>query len=150
MNAHEPILKFTQEAYDRLWLIAEQNPEIYLDPDTDFAEVLATHGIDHYAEQTGITTRGPISLQPTSSKNLNEADHQAIGFYQALEGMNPARATDQLMWSWLTHFKLHSYSLERWRRNRSTKLVDYIRAHWFAENQIPLSGIAIQQRAPGG
>ena len=135
MNAHEPILKFTQEAYDRLWLIAAQNPEIYLDPDTDFAEVLATHGIDHYEEPTGITTRSPISLQPVYSKDRNQADNQAIGFYQALEGMNPARATDQLMWTWLTHFKLHSYSLERWRRNRSTKLLDYIKAHWFAENQ---------------
>ena len=135
MNAHEPILKFTQEAYDRLWLVAAQNPEIYLDPDTDFAEVLATHGINHYAEPTGITTSSPISLQPVSSKNRNQADHQAIGFYQALEGMNPARATDQLMWSWLAHFKLHAYSLERWRRTKTTKLPDYIKAHWFAENQ---------------
>ena len=135
MNAQEPILKFTQEAYDRLWLIAGQNPEIYLDPDTDFAQVLATHGIDHYVEPTGITTSGPISLQPASSTDRNQADHQAIGFYQALEGINPARATDQLMWSWLTHFKLHAYSLERWRRTKTTKLPDYIKAHWFAENQ---------------
>ena len=135
MNADEPILKFTQEAYDRLWLIAAQNPEIYLDPDTDFAKVLATHGIDHYAEPTGITTSSPISLQPVNSTNRNQADHQAIGFYQALKGMNPARATDPLIWSWLTHFKLHAYSLERWRRTKSTNLPDYIKAHWFAENQ---------------
>ena len=135
MNAPEAILKFTQEAYDRLWLIAGQNPEIYLDPDTDFAQVLAKYGIDHYAEPTGITTSSPISLQPASSTDRNQADHQAIGFYQALEGMNPGRATDQLMWSWLTHFKLHAYSLERWRRTKTTKLPDYIKAHWFAENQ---------------
>ena len=135
MNPDEPILKFTQEAYDRLWLIAGQNPEIYLYPDTDFAKVLAMHGIDHYAEPTGVTTRSPLSLQPVNSKDRNQADHQAIGFYQALKGMNPARATDQLMWSWLTHFKLHAYSLERWRRTKTTKLPDYVKAHWFAENQ---------------
>ncbi len=135
MNAHDPILRFTQEACDRLWLIAAQNPEVYLNPDIDFAEVLATHGIDHFAEPTGITTSRPISLQPVSSNDRNHADRQALGFYQALEGMTPARATDPLMWSWLTHFKLHAYSLERWRRTKSTKLPDYIKAHWFVENQ---------------
>jgi len=135
MNDDEKILRFTQEAYDRLWLLATQNPEIYLNPDADFAEVLAAHGIDHYAEPTGITANMPISLQPVSSTNRNQADHQAIGFYHSLEGMTPARATDPLMWSWLTHFKLHAYSLERWRRTKSTKMPDYIKAHWFAENQ---------------
>ena len=135
MNADEHILKFTQEAYDRLWLLAAQNPDIYLNPDIDFAAVLATEGINNYAEPTGITTSKPISLQPVSSSNRNQADSQALGFYHALEGMNPARATDPLMWSWLTHFKLHAYSLERWRRTKSTKLPDYIKAHWLAENQ---------------
>ena len=135
MSADNHILKLTQEAYDHLWLLATQNPEIYLDPHTDFTAVLATHGINHYAEPTGITTTSPISLQPASSSDRNQADSQAIAFYRSLEGMNPARATDPLMWSWLTHFKLHAYSLERWRRTTSTKLSDYIKAHWFAENR---------------
>ena len=135
MFANDPILRFTQEAYDRLRLLATQNPEIYLDPDTDFAAVLANEGISHYAEPTVITANRPISLQPVKSGDHNRADRQALDYYYTLEGMNPARATDPLMWSWLTHFKLHPYSLERWRRTRTTKLPDYIKAHWFAENQ---------------
>ena len=135
MDTNDPILRFTQEAYDYLRLLATQNPEIYLNPDTDFAAVLAKDGINNYAEPTGITASGPISLQPVSSGNRNHADRQAIGFYHALKGMNPARATDPLLWSWLTHFKLHAYSLERWRRTQTTKLPDYIKAHWLAENQ---------------
>ena len=135
MNTDEPILRFTQEAYDHMRLLATQNPEIYLNPDTDFAAVLTADGFNRYVEPTRITASRPISLQPVSSSNRNQADRQAIDFYRALEGMTPARATDPLMWSWLTHFKLHSYSLERWRRNKTTKLPDYIKAHWFAENQ---------------
>ena len=134
MNTNEPILRFTQEAYNHLRLLAAQNPGIYLNRDTDFAEVLAEDGISRYAEPTGITASQPISLQPVSSSNRNQADRQAIGFYRSLEGMNPAHATDPLMWSWVTHFKLHAYSLERWRRTKTTKLTDYINAHWFAEN----------------
>ena len=135
MVANDPILKFTQEAYDHLWLLATQDPEIYLDPDTDFATMLANDGINHYAEPTGITANRQISLQPVISSDRNRADRQALDYYYTMEGMNPARATDPLMWSWLTHFKLHAYSLERWRRTKTTKLPDYIKAHWFAENQ---------------
>ena len=135
MDTNDPILRFTQEAHDRLRLLATQNPEIYLDPDADFAALLAKDGISNYAEPTGITATVPISLHPVNSGNRNQADRQAIGFYHALEGMNQSRATDILMWSWLTHFRLHSYSLERWRRTKTTKLSDYVKAHWFAENQ---------------
>ena len=67
MVVNDHILRFTQEAYDRLRLLTTQNPEIYLDPDTDFAAVLANDGINHYAEPTGITANGPISLQPVKS-----------------------------------------------------------------------------------
>ena len=135
MDTNDPILRFTPEAYDHLRLMAERKPEVYLDPDTDFAALLAKEGIDYYAEPTGITASGPISLQPVSSGNRNQADSQAISFYHALDGMSPARATDPLMWSWLTHFRLHPYSLERWRRTKTTKLPDYVKAHWFVENQ---------------
>ena len=135
MDTNDPILRFTPEAYDRLRLLATQNPEIYLDPDADFASVLAKNGIKHYAEPTGIFASKPIALQPVSSGNRNHADRQALGFYHALEGMNPARATDPLMWSWLTHFKLHAYSLERWRRTKTARLPGYVKAHWFAENR---------------
>ena len=135
MDTNEPVLRFTPEAYESLRLLATQNPKIYLDPDVDFASVLAKNGVQHYAEPTGITAKQPISLQPVNSGNRNQADRQAIDFYNALEGMNPARATDPLMWSWLTHFRLHAYSLERWRRTKTTNLPDYVKAHWFVENQ---------------
>lgn len=135
MDDRIPIMRFTQEAYDFLRSQAMQHPEIYLDPDTDFAAVLDTSGFTEHTEPTGLTFRGSISLEPSNSGNRNQADRQAIGFYHALEGMKPSRATDTRMWAWMTHFYLHAYSLERWRRTRSTKLPDYIKAHWFAENQ---------------
>ena len=63
MDTNDPILRFTPEAYDHLGLLAARKPEIYLDPDADFAALLAGDGIDHYAEPTGITASRPISLQ---------------------------------------------------------------------------------------
>ena len=49
-----PILRLTQEAYDQLWLFARENPKAYLDPDTDFDQVLIDRGVTDYAEDTGI------------------------------------------------------------------------------------------------
>ena len=135
MDTKEPVLRFTQTAYDRLRDVATRNPEFYLNSEADFAAILAAEGISQYAEPTGISANPLIALHPVRSGNPNHADRQAIGFYRALAGMRPAQATDPLMWSWITHFKLHEYSLERWRRTKTTKLPDYIKAHWFAENQ---------------
>ena len=50
MNADEPILRFTQEAYDRLSLLATRDPEVYLNSETNFDEVLNAEGINRYAE----------------------------------------------------------------------------------------------------
>ena len=35
----------------------------------------------------------------------------------------------------MTHFQLHSYTLNRWRRQENTNLTEYIKAHWFVDNQ---------------
>ena len=41
------------------------------------------------------------------------------------------------MWAWMTHFVLHSYSLQRWRSGRvqGTNLTNHIRTHWFVVNE---------------
>ena len=135
MSAGFPVLRLTQEAYDCLRLVAEVSPEIYLNPEMDFAEILAVKGVANAVEPTGIVANRPLSLQPVSSGNANLADRQALDFYHSLEGITPADATDGKMWAWLTHFHLHPYSLQRWRRTRTTNLPDYIKAHWFVENQ---------------
>ena len=135
MTLEDPIFRFTQDSYDRLSLLAEQNPEIYLNPDTNFTAILEDIGVEEHCEPTEIIARGPISLEPVTTGDRNLADHQALGFYNRLEGMTPARATDPLIWSWITHHKLHSYSIERWRRTKTTNLPDYVKAHWFADNQ---------------
>lgn len=135
MSAGFPVLRLTQEAYDCLRLVAERSPETYLNPDTDFAEILAVKGVANTVEPTGIVANRPLSLQPVSSSNANLADRQALEFHNSLEDITPAEATDGRMWAWLTHFHLHSYSLQRWRRTRTTNLPEYIKAHWFVENQ---------------
>ena len=138
MSEH-PVLRLTPEAYYNLQDFAAQNPEAYLNPDIDFSAVLAERGVMNYATSTPITTTRPISLTmdgvPRRNNTLNHADKQALDYYNSFIGMEPKHATDELIWAWITHFRLHQYSLQRWRRTHSVQnLFNYVRDHWFVKN----------------
>lgn len=132
-SERHPVFRLTQEAYDQLAIVARQRPKIYLDPETDFHQVLSGVGISDYAEDTGIFATRPIALTPADSGPPNRADRQALGFYYLFDGMTPSAATDGLMWAWMTHFPLHSYSIRRWRRQGN--LSNHVRTHWFVGNE---------------
>ena len=133
MSERHPVYRLTQEAYDQLRLAAEDDPDSYLDPGIDFAQVLHARGVSDYLEETSMTTDSPIALTPVEEGGVpNRADGQALDFYRSFEGMSPAAATDERMWAWMTHFRLHGYSLKRWRRPTNINMKTYVRDHWFS------------------
>ncbi len=125
------VYRLTQEAFDQLRLAAIENPKAYLNPEIDFDAVLRSKGVPNYTEKTGIATTRTISLAPVTQGLPNRADRQALDFYRSFDGMTPNLATDERIWTWMTHFRLHSYSLKRWRRPSNVNLPNYIRSHWF-------------------
>ena len=128
-----PIFRLTQEAYDQLMIVARDRPEVYLDPDTDFHQILDEIGVADYTEDTGISSSSPITLKPETMSPLNRADRQALAFYRSLDGMTANAATDGHMWTWMTHFPLHPYSVGRWRHQGN--LSNDVRTHWFVGNE---------------
>ena len=133
MSDSYPVYRLTQEAYDQLRLAAEEDPESYLDPAIDFGAVLAGRGVSNYVEETEITTNRPIALTPVADGSFpNRADRQALDFYRSFDGMTPRQATDERLWAWMTHFRLHAYGLERWRRSANVNMKNYVRSHWFS------------------
>ena len=133
-----PVLRLTQAAEDQLSLAAKESPEVDMDPDTDFHQVLASRGITDYTEDTGITSNRPISLTIGPSHQPYLADTQALGFYDSLTGMTPGAAVSEAnarIWTWMTHFKLHPYCIERWPRRGRSDTANHIRRHWFVENR---------------
>ena len=128
-----PVLRLTQEAYDQLLIVARERPELYLNPGADFGQVLSDIGVTDYAEDTGIFTTSPIALKPEAMGPPHRADRQALDFYYSLNGMTANAATDELMWTWMTHFPLHQYSVGRWRRQGN--LSNHVRTHWFVGNE---------------
>ena len=132
MTERHPVYRLTQEAYDQLRLTADEDPDSYLDSEIDFAEVLQARGVSDPFEETSITTDKPISLTPVAEGGIpNRADRQALDFYNSFDGMSPNKATDERLWAWATHFRLHAYGLKRWRRPSNLDMRNYIRSHWF-------------------
>ena len=138
-----PVLRLTWDAYYALRSVAEESPQLYLAADTDFHEALSSRGVTDYTEDTGIVFNLPITLTPVEEGPQNRADIRALDFYNSLVGLTPSAATDGLMWTWMTHFVLHAYSLGRWRswRVADSKLINHIKSHWFAGD----SGNAIRR-----
>ena len=127
-----PVFRLTQEACDQLDLVIKESPEVYLNPDVDFSEILAGRGVADYVEETEVFSTRPISLTPVPEGPENRADRQALDFYNSFQGLTANVATCERMWAWMTHFRLHSYSLERWQR-RST-LSNHLKTHWLVDN----------------
>ncbi len=131
-----PVHRLSDTAFRTLINVAGNTPELWTDPDTDFAAVLAANGIEDPLEPaTGVRARAPIHLEPTASGAPRGADRQALRFYANLQGMTPAKAADPNLWAWFNHFALHRYGIVRWPRRGETHLTQHIKLHWLTETR---------------
>lgn len=132
----QPILQLTREAYNALQSHAESQPELWWDSDTDFTAVLSELDITEPTEPTGLVSPQPIALVPADAgEPPNRADRQALDYYDNLSGITPVLASNDLLWAWITHFRIHEYIKPRWPLRGQRQLKDHIRAKWFVTNQ---------------
>ena len=130
-----PVYRLTNDASHALDLESRDNPDMWMDPNADFHHLLVDKGIPIYTEETGVFSDRPINLTPVSEGPPNRADKQALDFYNSFQGLTPSLATDGKIWAWMTHFELHRYGLDRWRRYSNVNLTNYIKSHWFVTDQ---------------
>ena len=132
MTTSQPVFRLTQAAYDYLRELAQSQPDLWFNPETNFHDVLVSKGIDDYLEPTTVTLEGSIDFRVDlqGGRRPNQADEYALTFYRSLKGMGLAQATDHLMWSWFAHFKLHRYCIDRWPL-RGEHPARHIRQHYF-------------------
>ena len=133
MSNPTPVYRLTDTAFRALVNEAENRPELWEDPKTDFAKVLAENGITNYREPAGVTTLVPIILEPPPDNRRPLADQQALRFHQNLVGLTPAKASDPNLLAWLNHFVLHEYGIKRWPRAVNSLPTNHIRRHWLTE-----------------
>ena len=126
------VMRMTSEAAAQLAEIARRQPEPWRKPDTDFGSLLADRGVTEYAKPSGITAdQESLRLQPGASRTPNHWDQQGLTYHSAFDKLTPARATDPLIWTWLTHFVHHEYNIARWPMRRNSNPANHVAKHWF-------------------
>lgn len=125
----------TREAYNYLWDLSDSSPDLWIEPDTDFEEVLSKTGLPIYDAVVNVQ-HTPISLTVSSKvkqkvRTLPRADKQAWPFYQSFINMTPVIATDSRIWAKFSHLDYHRFTLERFPPKKEP--TSWVRSHWFAE-----------------
>ena len=126
MSEPTPVCQLTEPAFRALTAIAQQRPELWQDPNTDFAAVLVEQGITEYQEPIGIATDPPFNF------TMPAGDGQALDFHRALAGLTPAQAANPRLLAWLNHFRLHAYGIERWPLRKNSAPARHVRRHWLS------------------
>ena len=71
MTNPTPIMRLTTEALEALRSVAQQTPEIWQEPETDFGTLLESLNIPNYAEPTGLQALGEIHMPSAETVQPN-------------------------------------------------------------------------------
>ena len=90
-----PVMRFTDEAMEQLNELAENESDLWLDPETDFLSILRERNVGEIEEPTGITTIGSIGMPPPGLERRRQSvDRHALGFLDNLQGITPRQMAD--------------------------------------------------------
>ena len=149
MTSPTTIMRLTTEAMDALRLVAQQTPEIWQDPQTDFRALLASLNIPNYAEPTGLFAQGEIvmpSAEQYSRTFKSRADRHALKFYANIPDITPVHMADPQMLAWLSCFHLFEFGISRWPLINSTNLTNHALDHFLPESRRPITDASVAGR----
>ena len=134
MSNPTPVYRLTDTAFRALVNEAKNRPELWQDPNTDFAKVLAENGITNYREPAGVTALEPISLEPPPENRRPLADRQALKFHQNLAGTDGGEGVGPQpigVVEPLRPTRLRNQALGQGRRTACRRA--HVRRHWLTE-----------------
>ena len=115
MSDGTPVMRFTEAAMEHLSELAVRQPELWLNPETDFLQVLRERDVGLIEEPTGITTLAPIRMPPPElEKRRQSVDRHAMAFLDNLPGITPKQMADGNLLAWLSCIHLLGFGITRW------------------------------------
>ena len=143
------IMRFTTEAMDALRSIAQDAPEIWQDPETDFEAVLASVNVTEYASPTGLHAEGPITMPSAEQYSRNfksRSDIHALAFQQNIPGITPAQIADPQMLAWISCLHLLRFGITRWELQTGSNLTKYTLDHYLPESGRSITDASVAGR----
>ena len=149
MTNPTPIMRLTTEALEALRSVAQQTPEIWQEPETDFGTLLESLNIPNYAEPTGLQALGEIHMPSAEQYNRTSkarADRYALNFHANIPGITPAHMADPQMLAWLSCFHLLEFGISRWPTKEGANLTRHTLDHYLPESGRPVTDASIAGR----
>ena len=129
--------------------MAQQTPEIWQEPETDFGTLLESLNIPNYAEPTGLQALGEIHMPSAEQYNRTSkarADRYALNFHANIPGITPAHMADPQMLAWLSCFHLLEFGISRWPTKEGANLTRHTLDHYLPESGRPVTDASIAGR----
>ena len=144
MSDGTPVMRFTEAAMEHLSELAVRQPELWLNPETDFLQVLRERDVGLIEEPTGITTLAPIRMPPPElEKRRQSVDRHAMAFLDNLPGITPKQMADGNLLAWLSCIHLLGFGITRWPPARD-------RTEWVRTHFLPRAGRSITDYSTAG
>ena len=144
MSEAIPVMRFTGEAMEQLNELAESQPRLWLDPETDFRQILAERHVERTEEPAGITAPEPIRMPPPELERRRQSiDRHALDFLDNLPGITPKQMADGNLLAWLSCIHLLAFGITRWPPTRD-------KTKWVKTHFLPPQGRNITDYSTAG
>ena len=145
-NGH-PILRFTDEAMAALRELAQTNPNLWKDPDTDFIAVLKELGVNSPTEATGLVAALPIQMpSPKEGSKRQQVDRHSLTFLDNIEGMTAAHMADPNLLAWMSCVPLLAFGIKRWPPAINHGPVKWVEQHFLGQRGRDLTDYSVAGR----
>ncbi len=144
------IMRLTTEAMDALRLQAEQNPELWQDPNTDFGKLLESLNVTNYLVETGLMTLDTITM-PSAAQYSRTAkargDRHALQFLENISNITPRHMADPQILAWLSCFHLLEFGISRWPTpTKEQYATRHVLQHYLPERGRPVTDASVAGR----
>ena len=150
MSESIPVMRLSTEAMDALRSVAQQSPQLWQNPDTNFHNILTSLNITDYAEPTGLVADGPIAMPSAAqfgSTSRAQADRAALAFRDNIPGISPAQMADPQILAWVSCFHLLGFGIERWPvREGSEPTPQHVIMHYLPERGRDITDASVAGR----
>ena len=141
------IMRFSDDAMMALAELAQEAPELWQDPETDFPDILGSRGIRECDEDAELTASGAIVMQPPApGEPIQRTDRHALDFHGNIPGLEARHMADPNLLAWLSSIHMLEYGILRWPLRGQQDLTRWAIQHFLSSDARDMSNSNVAGR----
>ncbi len=140
------VQRFTNEALITMRRLAQENPQYWRDPETDFLQLLKEQSVPHPTEDAGLNALEPIRMPEPDPRNIQMSDQRALEFRNNIPGMEARHMADPNLLAWISCMKLLPYGIARWPIHSNREPGGWALQHFLSGDAREMSNASVAGR----